>query len=81
MVVLRKGDLTAEEAAKERLKEEAKKLEEDELPPDDGKIRFKKPIKRHAKAKDDEGDAPLAKKKEKKVQKQLLSFNDDDDDE
>ena len=81
VVVLKKGDLTAEEAAKERLKQ-VDKEEEDEEPPADGKIRFKQPKKRSAPEGEDKESSKASKKvqkKEVKVQKQLLSFGDDEE--
>ncbi|XP_078395728.1 uncharacterized protein KIAA1143 homolog [Cetorhinus maximus] len=93
VVVLRQGDLTADEAAKvKKITESSKKSEEPE--PEDGKIVFRKPAKRSS----DDNFAGLTatsskKKKEERIEPKnpenkpkqvknssLLSFEDDEDD-
>ncbi|TSQ69476.1 hypothetical protein Baya_11265 [Bagarius yarrelli] len=91
VVVLKKGDLTAEEAM--HLKNKITDSDKDEQPPVDGKILFKKPTKRSSdksegitarsnskKKRNDEKE----KKKESGVKvknSSLLSFDDDDEEE
>ena len=80
VVVMRKGDLTEEEASVEeaglKLIEDAKKVAE-------GKISFKKPTKRE---KDDSKDSEEPKKKKEKSSKNvkqkkcLLSFDEEEED-
>ncbi|KAG7336204.1 hypothetical protein KOW79_000897 [Hemibagrus wyckioides] len=89
VVVLKKGDLTAEEAM--LLKKDIKGSDKDEQPPADGKILFKKPAKRssdkfegitassNSKKKKSENEE---KKKESGVKvknRSLLSFGDDEE--
>jgi len=77
VVVLKDGDLTKEEA--DRL-QQAHKKDEEEAPPTDGRILFKKPVKkRDADDKNDCEAKPKKSKKEKKKEKQLLSFDDEED--
>merc|ERR1712179_162068 len=76
VVVLNKGDITAEEADKIREKNEKEK---DEQFPEDGKVQFKKPNKR----KKEEEDSNIKEKKSKGknlTNKKLLSFEDDEED-
>ncbi|XP_064599420.1 uncharacterized protein KIAA1143 homolog [Liolophura sinensis] len=86
VVVLRDGDLTAEEAAQLQ-NGESIKAEDD--PPADGKILFKKPAKRRAennkqtednKASDDTRKNAKKKKSRKKKTSNLLSFDEENDD-
>ncbi|KAF0294325.1 uncharacterized protein FJT64_008026 [Amphibalanus amphitrite] len=82
VVVLKPGDLTEQEAeeAKEDGAQELDSAEEDDKPPADGKIRFKKPKKRSS---DDAAEQEQKKKKassSKKVKNaSLLSFNEEDE--
>ncbi|XP_050996169.1 uncharacterized protein KIAA1143 homolog [Acomys russatus] len=46
VVVLKKGDLTAEEAMKIKAEIKAAKADEEEPPPADGRIMYRKPVKR-----------------------------------
>ncbi|XP_067853766.1 uncharacterized protein KIAA1143 homolog [Heptranchias perlo] len=96
VVVLRQGDLTADEAAKiKQLTESSKKSEEPE--PEDGKIVFRKPAKRSTddkfagltatsskKKKEDQKDRTDSKSSENKPKQvknsSLLSFGDEEDD-
>merc|ERR1711997_75579 len=78
VVVLKEGDLTSEEV--DRI---TKKLDEEELEPADGRIIFKKPVKRKTDSvpenSTDEKEAKIKKKKDKKPKQNLLSFNDDEE--
>merc|ERR1711874_40376 len=78
VVVLKEGDLTSEEV--DRI---TKKLDEEELEPADGRIIFKKPVKRKTDSvqenSTDEKEAKIKKKEDKKPKQNLLSFNDDDE--
>lgn len=92
IVVLRSGDLTAEEATKEEI--ELKKKEEKELI-EKGKIMFKPQKKRTAQSDNSANDDVSLSKKvkvkedssrneessQKPVKKSLLSFNNDEEDE
>ncbi|KAF4087970.1 hypothetical protein AMELA_G00077480 [Ameiurus melas] len=88
VVVLKKGDLTAEEAL--QLKKDTKDPNQDEQPPADGKILFKKPAKRSSDK--FEGIKASSNSKKKKIEKEdkkesgvkvknssLLSFGDDEE--
>ncbi|KAG1936588.1 uncharacterized protein KIAA1143 homolog [Pimephales promelas] len=94
VVVLKKGDLSAEEVL--NVKKDTKKdtdSDTDEQPPSDGKIVFKKPVKRSSdkfkgitassskKKKSEDGDKKESKAGVKVKNNSLLSFGDDDDDE
>merc|ERR1712039_343440 len=87
VVVVNDGDLTESEAKKieERLgtTESSKREdeEEDKAFPEDGKIRFKKPVakKRTVEGSDSSEGKQNKQKKEKKAKKNLLSFGDDED--
>lgn len=78
VVVLKEGDLTSEEV--DRI---TKKLDEEESEPADGKIIFKKPVKRKTDSAPDNStdkkEAKIKKKKDKKPKQNLLSFNDDEE--
>jgi hypothetical protein len=77
VVVLRKGDLTEEEA-----KVEAPEKPDGDGPPADGKIRFKKPKRRseeEEKRMDHTGEPD--RKRGKVHKKSMLSFNEDEEDE
>merc|ERR1712088_521011 len=81
IVVLKEGDLTAEEVEAERQKQ-TKDPEAEEAMPADGKIKFKKPEKRK-KEEEDKAAEPTSSskdkpKKKKKVKSSLLSFGDDE---
>uniref|UniRef100_UPI00398EB1FD uncharacterized protein KIAA1143 homolog n=1 Tax=Pristiophorus japonicus TaxID=55135 RepID=UPI00398EB1FD len=96
VVVLRQGDLTAEEAAKiKHIAESSKKSEEPE--PEDGKIVFRKPAKRSSddtfvgltatsskKKKEEQNERTECKSSENKPKQvknsSLLSFGDEEDD-
>ncbi|XP_078055605.1 uncharacterized protein KIAA1143 homolog [Mustelus asterias] len=93
VVVLRQGDLTADEAAKiKKVTESSKKPEEPE--PEDGKIVFRKPAKRSSddnfagltatsskKKKEERAEPKTSENKPKQVKNSsLLSFEDDEDD-
>ncbi|XP_038652524.1 uncharacterized protein KIAA1143 homolog [Scyliorhinus canicula] len=93
VVVLRQGDLTADEAAKiKQITESSKKSEEPE--PEDGKIVFRKPAKRSSddsfagltatsskKKKEERTEPKTSENKPKQVKNSsLLSFEDDEDD-
>ncbi|XP_007899865.1 uncharacterized protein KIAA1143 homolog [Callorhinchus milii] len=96
VVVIKQGDLTAEEAAKAKLAESSNKKSE-EPEPEDGKIVFRKPAKRSSEDKFT-GLTATSSKKKKEEQKEwtdskdsesrpkqvknssLLSFGDDEDD-
>ncbi|GCB74530.1 uncharacterized protein KIAA1143 homolog [Scyliorhinus torazame] len=93
VVVLRQGDLTADEAAKiKQITESSKKSEEAE--PEDGKIVFRKPAKRSSddsfagltatsskKKKEERTEPKPSENKLKQVKNSsLLSFDDDEDD-
>ncbi|XP_067910520.1 uncharacterized protein KIAA1143 homolog [Heterodontus francisci] len=96
VVVLRQGDLTADEAAKiKQIAENSKKPEEPE--PEDGKIVFRKPAKRSSddkfagltatsskRKKEDQKERTEPKSSENKPKQikncSLLSFEDDEDD-
>lgn len=82
VVVLGKHDLTEEQVMAEKA---AAKVDEDG-PPADGKIRFKKPEKSKKRAGEEEridhtGERNKKVKKLNKVQKNMLSFNEDEEDE
>ncbi|KAL6488837.1 hypothetical protein MHYP_G00025780 [Metynnis hypsauchen] len=93
VVVLKKGDLSAEEVM--QIKKESKDSKKDEEPPADGKIVFKKPVKRSSDK--FEGITASSSKKKKKSENEemkkdtksgvkvknnsLLSFGGDEDDE
>ncbi|XP_036443663.1 uncharacterized protein KIAA1143 homolog [Colossoma macropomum] len=93
VVVLKKGDLSAEEVM--QIKKESKDSKKDEEPPADGKIIFKKPVKRSSDK--FEGITASSSKKKKKSESEemkkdtksgvkvknnsLLSFGDDEDEE
>ncbi|KAK2854683.1 hypothetical protein Q7C36_006552 [Tachysurus vachellii] len=92
VVVLKKGDITAEEALK--LKKDIHDSNKDEQPPADGKILFKKPAKRssdkfegitassNSKKKKKSENEEEEKKKESGVKvknSSLLSFGDDEE--
>uniref|UniRef100_A0A8C1W979 DUF4604 domain-containing protein n=1 Tax=Cyprinus carpio TaxID=7962 RepID=A0A8C1W979_CYPCA len=95
VVVLKKGDLSAEEVMK--TKKDTKGSNKDEQPPLDGKIVFKKPVKRSSdkfkgitassskKKKSEDGEKKDSKAGVKVKNNSLLSFGggggDDDDDE
>ncbi|XP_065154624.1 uncharacterized protein KIAA1143 homolog [Paramisgurnus dabryanus] len=92
VVVLKKGDLTAEEATKLKKDESASKT--DEEPPADGKVVFRKPVKRSSdkfegitatsskkKKKSDDAEKKESKSGVKVKNNSLLSFGGDDDDE
>lgn len=91
VVVLKKGDLNAEEVMK--IKKDTKDSDKDEQPPPDGKIVFKKPVKRSSdkfkgitasssKKKKSEDDEKKESKAGVKVKNNsLLSFGGDDDEE
>ncbi|XP_026769635.3 uncharacterized protein KIAA1143 homolog [Pangasianodon hypophthalmus] len=92
VVVLKKGDLTAQEAM--QLKKGMKDSKKDEQPPADGKILFKKPAKRSSdkfegitassKSKKKKSENEEEKKKESGVKvknSSLLSFGDDEEEE
>merc|ERR1712039_163024 len=87
VVVVNDGDLTESEAKKieERMgtTEGSKREdeEEDKAFPEDGKIRFKKPVakKRTVEGSDRNEGKQNKQKKEKKAKKNLLSFGDDED--
>ncbi|XP_067249876.1 uncharacterized protein KIAA1143 homolog [Chanodichthys erythropterus] len=90
VVVLKKGDLSAEEVMK--VKKDTKDSNTDEEPPADGKIVFKKPVKRSSdkfkgitassskKKKSEDGEKKESKAGVKVKNNSLLSFGDDDDD-
>lgn len=87
IVVLKKGDLTAEEV--EDLKKQGKSFEfedepeeKEEEPPADGRILFKKPKKRSSSSEEDSEKKKKHKKSEsKKVKnKSLLSFDEEEED-
>ena len=87
IVVLKKGDLTAEDV--EELKKQGKSFEindspdeKEEEPPADGRIIFKKPKKRSNSSQEDSDKKKKVKKIEsKKVKnKALLSFNEEEED-
>lgn|ERR1711934_462247 len=84
VVVVHDGDLSEGEAKEieDRLGPKNKEDEEDdEAFPEDGKIRFKKPVaKKRTVEQDDksEGKQSKPKKKEKKAKKNLLSFGNDE---
>ncbi|XP_041376384.1 uncharacterized protein KIAA1143 homolog [Gigantopelta aegis] len=93
VVVLKEGDLTAEEVDKLEELEETKKTQADSTKPKDGKILFTKPTKRDGDAEKTSelsvSSAKKAKKEEKKDKKSLvkevrnsnlLSFDDEDED-
>ncbi|CAD6184872.1 unnamed protein product [Caenorhabditis auriculariae] len=76
-------DLSKEELHKELA---AKKKEEDDKLISEGKIKFKKPVKRNAEGNPEPEDEKEKKKrkeenKDKKVERSLLSFGDDEEDE
>lgn len=88
VVVLKKGDLTAEEAL--QLKKDTNDSNKDEQPPADGKILFKKPAKRSSdKFEGIKASSNSKKKKSEKEEKKesgvkvknssLLSFGDDEE--
>ncbi|XP_017564672.1 uncharacterized protein KIAA1143 homolog isoform X2 [Pygocentrus nattereri] len=93
VVVLKKGDLSAEEVME--MKRESKDSKKDEEPPADGKIIFKKPVKRSSDK--FEGITASSSKKKKKSENEemkkdtkpgvkvknssLLSFGGDEDEE
>lgn len=81
VVVLKEGDLTAEEAESIHKKVE-KELEE--AGPEDGRIIFKKRVKRKSDLDKSENatedKVKTKKKKEKHTNHSLLSFNDEDED-
>ncbi|KAK3550951.1 hypothetical protein QTP70_011534 [Hemibagrus guttatus] len=91
VVVLKKGDLTAEEAV--QVKQEIKGSDKDEQPPADGKILFKKPAKRSSDKFEGISASSNSKKKKKKSENEekkkesgvkvknrsLLSFGDDEE--
>lgn len=94
VVVLKKGDLSAEEVME--IKKDTKDSNKDEQPPQDGKIVFKKPVKRSSdkfkgitassskKKKSEDGEKKESKAGVKVKNNSLLSFgggDDDDDDE
>lgn len=91
VVVLKKGDLNVEEVMK--IKKDTKDSDKDEQPPPDGKIVFKKPVKRSSdkfkgitasssKKKKSEDDEKKESKAGVKVKNNsLLSFGGDDDEE
>ncbi|XP_016313745.1 uncharacterized protein KIAA1143 homolog [Sinocyclocheilus anshuiensis] len=91
VVVLKKGDLSAEEVMK--ITKDTKDSNKDEQPPPDGKIVFKKPVKRSSdkfegitassskKKKSEDGEKKESKAGVKVKNNSLLSFGDDDDDE
>lgn len=91
VVVLKKGDLSADEVL--QIKKDIKVSKTDDQPPADGKIIFKKPEKRSSdkfegitassskKKKSDEGEKKKDGKSGVKVKNSsLLSFGDDEDD-
>lgn len=92
VVILKKGDLSAEEVL--QIKEVKDGTDKEDKPPADGKILFKKPTKRSSdkfqgitassnnnkKKKSEGGDEEKKEKSEKKVKnKSLLSFGEDED--
>ncbi|CAM4703266.1 unnamed protein product [Leuciscus chuanchicus] len=93
VVVLKKGDLSAEEVLKVKKDTKDTDSDTDEPPPTDGKIVFKKPVKRSSdkfkgitassskkKKKSEDGDKKESKAGVKVKNNSLLSFGDDDDD-
>jgi len=78
VVVLKDGDLTEEEA-----KDLQKSLDKpaEEIPPADGRIMFKKPVKRTKDCDNNDKTESRLKKKKKETDKQLLSFDEDEEDE
>ncbi|KTG46652.1 hypothetical protein cypCar_00010279 [Cyprinus carpio] len=91
VVVLKKGDLSAEEVMK--IKDDTNDSNKDEQPPSDGKIIFKKPVKRSSdkfegitassskKKKNEDGEKKESKAGVKVKNNSLLSFSGDDDEE
>ncbi|XP_056330930.1 uncharacterized protein KIAA1143 homolog [Danio aesculapii] len=91
VVVLKKGDLSAEEVM--NMKKDSKDANTDEQPPPDGKIVFKKPVKRSSdkfegitassskKKKSEDGEKKEPKAGVKVKNSSLLSFGGDDDEE
>ncbi|KAK2902752.1 hypothetical protein QQF64_010402 [Cirrhinus molitorella] len=91
VVVLKKGDLSADEVLK--IKKDTTDSNKDEQPPSDGKIVFKKPVKRSSdkfegitassskKKKSEDGEKKESKAGVKVKNNSLLSFGGDDDDE
>ncbi|XP_043117414.1 uncharacterized protein KIAA1143 homolog [Puntigrus tetrazona] len=91
VVVLKKGDLSAEEVME--IKKDTKDSNKDEQPQPDGKIVFKKPVKRSSdkfegitassskKKKSEDGEKKESKAGVKVKNNSLLSFGGDDDDE
>ncbi|XP_060580048.1 uncharacterized protein KIAA1143 homolog, partial [Ruditapes philippinarum] len=90
IVVLKEGDLTAEEA--DLALKDDKDDDVDEKEPSDGKITFKKPVKRQSETANELAVSSSKKTKEEKKTKKtssskevknssLLSFGDDEDDE
>ncbi|KAM9488106.1 uncharacterized protein KIAA1143 homolog [Clarias gariepinus] len=88
VVVLKKGDLSAEEAM--QLKKESKDSDKDEQRPADGKILFKKPAKRSSDKFEGITASSSSKKKKNEEEKKkesgvkvknssLLSFGDDEE--
>ncbi|XP_016088220.1 uncharacterized protein KIAA1143 homolog [Sinocyclocheilus grahami] len=90
VVVLKKGDLSAEDVMK--IKKDTEDSNKDEQPPPDGKIVFKKPVKRSSdklegitassskKKRSEDGEKKESKAGVKVKNNSLLSFGDDDDD-
>ncbi|KAL1517590.1 hypothetical protein ABEB36_001332 [Hypothenemus hampei] len=83
VVVLRPGDLTADEAAREKLRLEK---EEESKPADlSAKIVFKKPIKKESdslkRCLDSKEEEDIEKKSKKLKNKSLLSFGEEEEDE
>merc|ERR1712038_1159260 len=81
VVVLNEGDLTAEEAEKLNT---TLQTEQDESHPVDGRIIFKKPVKRKSEqsadnSSDSKSKPKLKKKKEISSKPSLLSFNDEEE--
>ncbi|XP_016374905.1 uncharacterized protein KIAA1143 homolog [Sinocyclocheilus rhinocerous] len=91
VVVLKKGDLSAEDVMK--IKKDTEDSNKDEQPPPDGKIVFKKPVKRSSdkfegitassskKKRSEDGETKESKAGVKVKNNSLLSFGDDDEEE
>eukprot|EP00095_Tigriopus_kingsejongensis_P000324 maker-scaffold292_size219010-snap-gene-1.42 protein:Tk00324 transcript:maker-scaffold292_size219010-snap-gene-1.42-mRNA-1 annotation:"kiaa1143 homolog" len=80
VVVLKAGDLTAEEA---KASADGEELTPDEPPPD-GRVKFRRPQKREIQPSPIDESQPVVQPKKPKAQSsklQLLSFNDDGDEE